>query len=81
MGLESRRKTETIKDRAVYVYLPSLEMVDYWKQRAEKGGVSVSKFVVERVEESLRKEEGEKGYLSRAELIKKLRDSKSQRCC
>ena len=73
-----RRKTETIKERAVYVYLPSLEMAEDWKQRAEKGGVSISKFVIERVEESIRREEGEEGYLSRAELIKKLRDAEEE---
>jgi bacterioferritin (cytochrome b1) len=73
-----RRKTETIKDRAIYVYLPSLEMVKDWKGRAGKGGVSISKFVIERVEESIRREEGEEGYLSRAELIKKLRDAEEE---
>jgi len=72
------RKTETIKERAVYVYLPSLEMVEDWKQRAEKGGVSISKFVIERVEESIQREEGEESYLSRAELIKKLRDAEEE---
>jgi len=79
MGDETRgHKTETIKERAIYVYLPSLEMVEDWKQRAEKGGVSISKFVIERVEESIRREEGEEGYLSRAELIKKLRDAEEE---
>jgi len=78
MEAEPRRKTETIKDRAVYVYLPSLEMVEDWKQRAEKGSVSISKFVIERVEDSIRREEGEDGYLGRAELIKKLRDSEEE---
>jgi uncharacterized protein YutE (UPF0331/DUF86 family) len=69
----SKRKTETIKERAVYVYLPSLEMAKDWKQRADKAGVSISKFVVERVEDSIRREEGEGGYLSRLELIERLR--------
>jgi len=73
-----KRRTETIKDRAVYVYLPSLEMVEDWKQRAEKSGFSISKFVVERVEDSIRREEGEEGYLSRGELIKKLRDAEEE---
>jgi len=59
MEVETRkRKTETIKDRAIYVYLPSLEMVEDWKARAEKGGVSISNFVIERVEDSIRREEG-----------------------
>jgi len=78
MEARSRRKTETIKERSIYVYLPSLEMVEDWKRRAEKGGVSISKFVIERVEESIRREEGEEGYISRAELIKKLRDAEEE---
>lgn len=77
-GRMRKRKTETIKDRAVYVYLPSLEMTDDWKQRAERGGVSVSKFVIERVEESVRREEGEESYVSRSELIRKLRDAEEE---
>jgi len=68
----NRGKTETIKKRAVYVYLPSENMVEGWKNRAEKAGVSVSKFVFDRVEDSIRREEGEEGYFSRLELIKKL---------
>jgi translation initiation factor 2B subunit (eIF-2B alpha/beta/delta family) len=79
MGDETKgHKTDTIKERAIYVYLPSLEMVEDWKGRAEKGGVSISKFVIERVEESIRREEGEEGYLGRAELIKKLRDAEEE---
>jgi hypothetical protein len=63
-----RRKTETIEDRAIYVYLPSLEMALDWKRKAEKSGVSVSKFVIERVEDSLRSENGgEETYVNRAE--------------
>jgi hypothetical protein len=53
-------------------------MVEVWKRRAEKAGVSVSKFVIERVEESIRREEGEEGYLSRAELIKRLRGAEEE---
>ena len=71
-------KTRTIKDRAIYVYLPSLEMVEDWKRRAEKAGVSISKFVIERVEESIRREEGEESYLSRAELAKRLREAEEE---
>jgi len=73
-----RHKTETIKERAIYVYLPSLEMVKDWKRRAEKAGVSVSRFVIERVEDSIRREEGEEGYLSRLELIKRLEKAEEE---
>ncbi|MEM3833191.1 MAG: hypothetical protein QW128_06320 [Thermoprotei archaeon] len=40
-----RGKAKTIKNWAVYVYLPSLEIVE-WKWWTEKAGVSISKFVV-----------------------------------
>jgi len=60
-------KTETIKRRAIYVYLPSMEMVERWKRLAEAAGTSISKFVAEHVENSLR-QDGE-GYRSRGSLI------------
>lgn len=69
-------KTETIKKRAIYVYLPSQEMTSRWKDQAEKQGVSISKFVAEHVENSLRQEDSD--YLSRSFLIdenRKLRDN------
>ncbi|MEM3815243.1 MAG: hypothetical protein QW341_00165 [Candidatus Bathyarchaeia archaeon] len=71
-------KTETIKERTVYIYLPSLEMVEDWKRRAERAGVSLSKFVIERVLDSIRREDGEEGYLSRADLIKRLRNTEEE---
>lgn len=66
-------KTETIKKRAIYVYLPSQEMAGRWKQLAEKQGTSISKFVAEHVENSLRQEE-EPGYKSRSELSKEIQE-------
>jgi hypothetical protein len=72
MAPKREGKTKTIKQRAIYVYLPSLEMVDEWKQRANKTGTSISKFVIERVEDSIRREEGEEGYTSRLALIEQL---------
>jgi hypothetical protein len=73
--------TDTIKERAVYVYLPTLEMAESWKSGAKKAGVSVSKYVTDRVEDSMRREEGEKGgegYLSRLDLIRKLGDAQEE---
>jgi len=55
-----------------------LEMVEDWKRRAEKAGVSLSRFVYERVEDAIRREEGEEGYLSRLELIKRLRKAEDE---
>jgi predicted RNase H-like nuclease (RuvC/YqgF family) len=47
-------KTETIKERAVWVYLPSIEQKERWEKLADQGGVSLSKWVIETVEEAIR---------------------------
>ncbi len=62
----NRGKTETIND-AIYIYSPSLGMIENWKRRAEKTCASISKFVVEWVEDSIRREEGEEGHLKALE--------------
>jgi uncharacterized membrane protein len=56
----------------VYAYLPSVEMVRDWKVRARKSKVSISHFVYEHVTNSLRQEDGEESFRSRAELIDEL---------
>lgn len=78
MPRENRGKTETIKERTIYVYLPSLEMVEDWKNKANQAGTSISKFVIDRVEDSVRKEEGEESYVSRLEIIKRLRKAEKE---
>lgn len=65
-------KTETIKQRSIYVYLPTHEMVQRWKDLANKAGTSVSKFVIEHVENSLLQEENS-DYKTRSQLIEELR--------
>jgi len=70
-------KTETIKERAMYVYLPSTEMKEKWEKRADGLGVSISKFVIEYVENSLR-QESEPTYKSREELIKENEELRQQ---
>ena len=64
-------KTDTIKQRSIYVYLPSHDMVQRWKTLAKNSGTSISKFVAEHVENSLREEEAE--YKSRGTLIEENR--------
>jgi len=78
MPKPNRGKTGTIKDRTVYIYLPSLEMVEDWKFRAERAGVSLSKFIVERVLDSIGREEGEESYLSHVELVRRLREAEEE---
>jgi len=61
-------KTETIKQRAIYVYLPTHEVVKRWKDLAKTSGTSISKFVAEHVENSLMQEE-KSDYKARSSLI------------
>jgi hypothetical protein len=70
-------KTESIKERAIYVYLPSVEHKERWEKHSEKLGVSISKFVIEYVENSLRQEE-EPDYKSRSLLWKENNELKQQ---
>ena len=70
-------KTETIKKRAIYVYLPSIEWKVRWDEYARKQGTSTSKFVVEHVENSLRQEE-DSNYRSRVELWGEVKKSKER---
>jgi hypothetical protein len=71
-------KTESIKQRSIYVYLPSLEIVKDWKAKAKKTNVSISQFVIEHVTNSLRQEDGEEAYKPRAELIQQLHEKDEQ---
>ncbi len=61
-----------VKPRAIYVYLPSREQADMWKELAKKGKVSISRFVADHVENSLSQESAE-DYEPRAELRKRIR--------
>ncbi len=72
-----KSKTETIKERRVDVYLPSLDMKDEWKERAEKRDQSVSKFVIEMVEDGIAREE-EENYEDRATLIERKKELQEQ---
>lgn len=64
---------KALKQRAIYVYLPSVGMAGEWKRLAEKAEVPISKFVAEHVENSLRQED-KAGYPSRVKMIKQLRE-------
>jgi len=45
-------KTRELKQRAIYVYPPA-EMAQRWKQAAKQQGTSISRFIIEHVENSL----------------------------
>ncbi|MEM3365433.1 MAG: hypothetical protein QXM93_03315 [Candidatus Methanomethyliaceae archaeon] len=61
-----------------------MEAINRWKEIAEKSGLSLSKFVIERVEDSIMREEAElrgdsgRGYLSRVELMRRLKKTEEE---
>jgi hypothetical protein len=67
-GVGRPRRSDSIKDRAIYVYLPSKLLASEWKSLANEQGQSISKFVQERVEQSLN-QTGIGPRYSRKELI------------
>ena len=78
MTKPNKGKTETIKKRAIYVYLPTQKMAEDWKNKAHKAGSSISKYVIDRVEDSIQKEKGEENYSNRLEIIKKLSNAEEE---
>lgn len=65
----SPSKTDTIDDRKINVYLPTIEETEEWKDIAEEKGLSLSKMVYNIVKESL---EGiERTEQSRSDLVQK----------
>lgn len=75
---EKKSKTETIKKRAIYVYLPSQEMVDKWKESAKQEKASISKFVIEHVENSIAKQGETLPFQTKMELVKENSKLKSE---
>jgi hypothetical protein len=63
---------DEIKNRVIYVY-PKLPQAEKWKDSAEKQGMTLSRFVMEHVENSMRQEEDD-SYQSRAALSKRIRE-------
>ena len=67
-GPVTPRKTESLKRRSFFVYVPDELMADDWKNAAKESRLSISRFVVEHVENSLR-QNGEGSRFSRKDLI------------
>ena len=70
-------KTETIKERAIWVYLPSLEQKERWQKLADQSGVSLSKWVIETVEEAIRPVE-EREWKPRKEIEEEIEGLKKE---
>jgi len=66
-----------LKKRSLYIYLPSTQIAEEWKNLAGKQGTSVSQFVVEHVFDSLNKEM-DSSHVSRADLATRLREKEEE---
>ena len=77
-GRKKEYKTDTIMERAILVYLPTKEKKEEWKNLAKKSGLSISKFILEHVENSINQEKDKEMYGPRAELIKQIRELKEE---
>jgi hypothetical protein len=64
------RKSETIKERTVSVYLPDKLMLTEWKRVASEKGIPLSRFIVQGIEESL-KENGDGERYTRRDIIER----------
>lgn len=73
----NRPKTETVKERAIYVYPPSLDMTRRWKHRAEEEDKSVSRFIIDHIEEALKDEDRDE-YQPRSELVEEINQLKDE---
>jgi hypothetical protein len=73
LGRPNLGKTETIKQRAVTVYLPTDDMLQEWKAEAALHGAPVSRFVYEVVDNAIRK--NSTGVTPREELERRLNDA------
>jgi predicted DNA-binding protein len=67
-------ENKQLRERSIYVYLPSVEMAEGWRNLAKQSGRTVSKFVSEHVENSLKQEEDDSSFRPRVELIRQLKE-------
>jgi oligoendopeptidase F len=68
----TRGKTETIKQRSIDLYLPTIEMAEDWKRMAKESKMSLSKFITQKVLESLAPESGMAGNALKMQHTKEL---------
>ncbi|MBN2604185.1 MAG: hypothetical protein JXA91_08650 [Candidatus Thermoplasmatota archaeon] len=73
-----KSKPNISKERLIYVYLPSHGMLQHWKETANNNNMSISKFVIEHVNNSIQQEEGKDAYTTRAELSEDIQRIKEE---
>jgi len=74
----NKGKTKTIKKRTVYVYAPSMKTADRWKQAADDAGLSLSKFFIECVEDTIRNNENYQPHVDLLKEVESLRNENNE---
>ena len=69
-------KTETIKERTIWIYLPTVEQKQQWEKIAKDKGISISKWVINVIEDTLNESKGE--VKSRKEIDKENKDLRKE---
>ena len=77
--IRESQKGKTLRERSIFVYLESEENARKWKELSKKAGTSISKFVIEHVENSLRQDDEKSQHQSRKEIVDELRLEKEKR--
>lgn len=80
VGIESGQytpKTQTIKKRTVLVFLPTMMMKKEWQEIARKKKMSLSSFIIDRVEKSIRDQGDREHSESRIQLVRKITKTRS----
>ncbi len=75
---EKKNLKNISKERLAYIYLPTHEMLNQWKENAEKSNTSLSKFVIEHVTNSLNQEKENPSMATRVKLIEDNRHLKEE---
>jgi hypothetical protein len=75
-GRPNLGKTKTTRERAVTVYLPTEEMVKKWKEKAKDYSEPLSRFVVEVVDDAIRRNPS--GLTPRENLEAELQQAKTE---
>ena len=61
-------KTDTIKDRTIWIYTPTLEQKEKWEKTAQQNNTSLSKWIIKNIEDTLQESKGE--IKTRDEIIR-----------
>jgi hypothetical protein len=69
-GRPDQGKTATIKNRSAYIYAPTEEMLATWKKEAKRYGMPLSRYLVELIDDSIRR--SPEGVSPRARLERDL---------